>query len=213
MATTTAPLLSFGASGQIAKTQVYSTWRGIPYVRRLVIPANPKSAAQQKTRSVFSYMSLTWKSAATLAQAPWTAFCTGQAFYNRNAFIGQNTKALRAGTTMTGLIGSPGAKGGIPPTLISAVGAAGAATVTFTNPTPPPGWAITANVALAMLQGDPHVMSTAKPVVAAGTTPFSTVTLSGLTAGVYVISAWLVWSKPDGTAAYSPSINTTATAT
>ena len=212
MATTTAPLLSFGASGQVAKTQVYSTWRGIPYVRRHVIPANPNSASQQKTRSIFTFLSNLWKSMSADAQNPWTAYCTGQAFYNRNAFIGQNTKALRAGTTLAAFIGSPGAKGGIPPASVGAVGASGGGTVTFVNASPPAGWTITANVAMAMAAGDPHTIVTPKATVAKGTTPFTSAVFTGLTAGAYEVACWLVWTKSDGTVAYSPSLNTTFTA-
>lgn len=46
MAKTTAPLFSFSASGQLAKSIVYFGWKGIDVVRSYVIPANPKSTAQ-----------------------------------------------------------------------------------------------------------------------------------------------------------------------
>lgn len=46
MAKLSAPLFSFGASGQIAKALVYFSWKGLNVVRQHVIPANPKSTAQ-----------------------------------------------------------------------------------------------------------------------------------------------------------------------
>lgn len=46
MAKLKAPLLSFGASGAIAKSLVYFPWKGLDVVREYVVPANPKSDAQ-----------------------------------------------------------------------------------------------------------------------------------------------------------------------
>ncbi|MBA7535642.1 hypothetical protein ES705_27900 [subsurface metagenome] len=50
MAKLKAPLLSFGASGQIAKTLVYLPWKGLNCVRSYVIPANPKTTGQVTQR-------------------------------------------------------------------------------------------------------------------------------------------------------------------
>ncbi len=50
MAKLKAPLLSLGASGQIAKTLVYFPWKGINAVREYVIPSNPKTASQVTQR-------------------------------------------------------------------------------------------------------------------------------------------------------------------
>lgn len=54
MAKLVAPLFSFSARGQLAKTLVYSGWKGIDDVRSYVIPANPQSADQQAQRSYFT---------------------------------------------------------------------------------------------------------------------------------------------------------------
>lgn len=54
MAKVTGPLFSISASGQIAKTLVYMNWKGIDDVRKYVIPANPRTAAQQTQRGYFS---------------------------------------------------------------------------------------------------------------------------------------------------------------
>lgn len=50
MAKLKAPLLSFGASGQIAKSLVYFAWKGLNVVRQHVVPANPNTASQQTQR-------------------------------------------------------------------------------------------------------------------------------------------------------------------
>jgi hypothetical protein len=210
MSKTTAPLLSFGAGGAIAKTQVYSSWRGVSYVRKYVVPANPKSVNQEKTRTVFAYLSNVWKNSSSILQAPWTLFSQGQPFYNRNAFIGQNTKALRPGTTMAAFIGSPGAKGGVAPVAITATGAAGKITVAFTLPAIPTGWAIAAGQAVAIPSGDPHSTTDYQTFAAQNLTTPYTVEIDSLSAGNYEVSAWLEWTKPDGSQAFSASVNATA---
>lgn len=51
MAKLKAPLLSFGASGAIAKTVVFFPWKGINAARQYVVPANPKSDDQEIQRA------------------------------------------------------------------------------------------------------------------------------------------------------------------
>jgi len=50
MAKLKAPLLSFGASGAIAKAIVYFGWKGLNVAREYVIPANPRTAGQTTQR-------------------------------------------------------------------------------------------------------------------------------------------------------------------
>jgi len=45
-----APLLSLGASGQLAKTLVFFGWKGLNVAREYVVPANPKTASQVTQR-------------------------------------------------------------------------------------------------------------------------------------------------------------------
>lgn len=79
MARLTAPLLSLGASGSIAKSLVYSTWKGIPYARVHVIPANPKSVGQQEVRGVFATLTEMWKRMPQLARDPFVYAVRGLA--------------------------------------------------------------------------------------------------------------------------------------
>ena len=213
MAKTTAALLSFAGSGQIAKTQVYSSWRGIPYARRYTVPANPNTTGQQSTRSAFSDFSNIWKNASSLLQAPWTLFATGQPFYNRNAFIGQNVKAVRAALNLNAIVWSPGAKGGVAPSAIVPAGAHAAVTVTFTNPTPPTGWVIAAAIAYAIKDGAPGSLADFLTYSAEDTVTFNAPVLALPAAGDYQIGGVLKWTKPDTTTAYSPSLNVQFTAT
>lgn len=67
MAKTQAPFLSLGAKGQLAKTIVASTWKGIKTMRQYVVPANPRTTAQVAHRTLFSEVVALWKSFVTAA--------------------------------------------------------------------------------------------------------------------------------------------------
>lgn len=60
MARATGPLMSLAASGSVAKTLTFAHWKGRPYVRQLVTPANPKSTNQYYTRSMMAFLSKAW---------------------------------------------------------------------------------------------------------------------------------------------------------
>jgi len=214
MSKVTAPLLSFGASGSIAKTQVYSKWKGRAYVRRHVIPANPNSAEQQLTRNSFTWLSQLWKNSPALVTAPWDLFAQGQVLTGRNAWIGKNIEVLRTLSVNDDMIFSPGAKGGPAPTSVTAAAGVTLINVTIVPPTPPTGWTITQCVAAAIRQQDPQ--SGLLYTVAAAfdaTDPFVP-SITGLVTGqVYVVGGWVEYAKPDGSVAYSPSLNDTATPT
>ncbi|MBA7567642.1 hypothetical protein ES708_09357 [subsurface metagenome] len=54
MAKLKAPLMSFGASGAIAKAIVYFPWKGLNVAREYVIPSNPKTTLQTTQRGYLS---------------------------------------------------------------------------------------------------------------------------------------------------------------
>lgn len=214
MPSTTAPLLSFDARGQIGKTMVYSSWKGKPYVRRYVTPANPQSVEQTITRNAFSFIQATFKLAPPLFTAPWEAYIKGKPLTSRNAFTKFNLPVLRGEADMNNFIGSPGALGGLAPTAIVATNGVGTSNVTLTAPaTVPTGWTIQGGVAAAIKDQDPD-SGTLFTIVAAEdlVTPY-VVVLPGLTAGLYRVVGWFRWTRDDGLTAYSPSISTTCTPT
>lgn len=215
MAKTTAPLLSFGASGAIAKTQVYSKWRGIDYARRYVVPANPNTVGQQSTRDTFKLLSAMWVGAGPLLRAPWALFATGQPFTDRNAFMGRNIEVLRGEADMQNFIGSPGAKGGLPPSSIAAAAGVGQITVTFTNPAAPTGWTLVAAQAACFVDQDPETPWAGTLTEAEDTAaPMDTVVLDGgLPTSLHVVVGWLQWTKANGDTAYGASLIDTATPT
>lgn len=212
MSKVTAPLLSFGASGAIAKTQVYATWRGIPYVRRYVIPANPRSVGQLLTRDIFANLELRWKQSGPLVREPWDRFAVGQKFVGRNAYIGKNITALRPESDMLAYIGSPGAKGGLPPTSMVVTGVAGGGLeVVIVPPTPPLGWTLEAAIASTLVDQAPD--AAVADVIEEGedlVTPYQ-VDFTGLPLVLHQVSAWLRWTKPDNSVAFGPSINDSGT--
>ena len=62
MARTKGPLFSLDASGSIAKTIVYSKWKGRNYVRRHTIPYNPQTALQINVRKAMTLLVAFWQS-------------------------------------------------------------------------------------------------------------------------------------------------------
>jgi len=214
MAKPTGALLAFDARGQIGKTLVYASWRGRGYARRYVIPANPRSAEQTLTRTAFSWLTQVWKMGPAIFQGPWTLYATGQVFTDRNALNAKNVSTLRSATDLSGMVMTPGAKGGVALTNATFTAGNDLITVAGTTPTPPTGWTVTAVQACCIRDQDPNtgVLYT----ITAGedtSSPYS-FDLTGLTGGVlYYCAAWIKWLKPDGTVAYGPQFSGSATPT
>jgi len=214
MAKVTGPLLSLGAAGTIAGTQTYAKWKGRPYVRQRVTPANPNTTAQQTERGSFAWLQQVWKLSDTLMQEPWNLYATGQVMTGRNAWTKINQKAFFGETDNDAMLFSPGAKGGLPVANAAATPGSNQLSIAITAPTLPAGWTIVQGVAAAMRQQDPH--AGALYTVTAGFDATSTyaVVLTGLTPSeVYVWGAWFEYEKPDGSAAYSAAFMGTATPT
>jgi len=214
MAKPTAPLLSFGASGQIGKTMVYGSWRGRPYVRRHVIPSNPQSAEQTTTRSAFSFLQSVYKFAPSLVTDVWTAYARGKAMTPRNAFTKGSLGLIRPETDLDLLVISGGAGGGPPPTAVVATPGADSISCAISVPaTVPEGWTIYSAVAAAIPDQNPQTGVLFPITAGEDLTAAYVVVLSGLDEVLHQVRAWLKWTKPDGTFAYSPEVSDTATPT
>lgn len=207
MPKTVAPLLSWGASGQIAKTQVYSTWKGRPYVRRYVVPANPNSAGQQQTRGVFRYLSKLWAFLPAGALGAWQLYADNSRFTARNGWLKKNVGPLRTETELDLIQLSPAAGSGIIAAAMVATPGALQITVDLTAPPMPTGWTITQAWALAVQNVDPQTSG----IYAAfsgfdAAAPYSIV-LGGLAAATeYVVGGWFEYTKPDGGKAYGQAL-------
>jgi len=211
MAKSQSPLFGIDASGAIGDTVVYGKWKGIKYARRYVVPANPRTVEQMKTRNVFSFLNQVWADAPALFREPWGAYASGRPLTDRNAFIQFNIPALREASDLSGFITSPGANGGF--RLASLTATPGAASITAEAGVAalPSGWSVDQVVFVLLLDQDPHEdFSRVIQVQADTASPYS-VTFSGLSAGTYRVSAYARYMRPDGKKAYSPSLITSAT--
>lgn len=210
MAKTTAPALSFSARGAIAKTMVFSKWRGVPYVRQHVIPSNPRTTKQQSVRKSFALLREIFKLAPPALIAPWNAFAVGRPFTGMNKFVGENQRVLNGQTTLDNIIASPGAKGGLPPSSIALTSpVAGHIHVVAALPDLPDGWTASGAYGVAFQQQAPDGyfvggLNMGQETVA----PFSTFDITGLTTGEdYVVAVYLTQTRPDGSTAYSVSVS------
>lgn len=214
MAKTTGPLLSFGATGQVGKTVVFGKWKGVGYVRTHVNPANPQTAEQSLTRNAFGFMQSVYKFAPVLMTDVWDKYVQGKPMTARNAFTKASLAVLRPAANLNGIVLSGGALGGPPPTAVVGTPGAGQVSCAIAVPaTVPVGWSLVGAIAAAIRDQNPHSgvlfnVTAGEDLVA----PY-VVVLTGLGVGLQQIRAWLKWTRPDGTTAYSPEVSTTATTT
>lgn len=214
MSKVTAPLLSFTAAGQIAKTQVYASWKGRPYVRRYVIPSNPQSAEQTLTRDTFAFLNNVWRYMPAGALDAWQAYATNNRFTPANGFIKQNLAALRSESTLDNIILSPSANGGLPAASMTLTPGNDQITVDLVAPTLPSGWTIESAHALAIRQQDPQSGTFYPMTYGADTTSTYQIILTGLTDAVeYVVGGWFSYTVSPTKTAYGISLIDTATTT
>lgn len=214
MAKVTAPLFGFSATGTIAKSVTFGSWKGVPYARQRVTPANPRSQGQTATRSVFSAMSLAWKSVPGVVASVFADAVQGKPETSRNRFIGSNVSALREQTDLSALILSPGTRSA--PGIGALVGVAGSLAgeidLTYGVPTLPTGWTLDKAHIIAI--PDALASDIAEWSFTAFTDEPATgsITLDGLTASTaYAVCAFLEVTRPDGRIAYSASRTIIAT--
>jgi len=209
MAKITAPLLSFGARGQIGKAQVYATWRGISYARQHVIPANPRTQEQQLTRSIFTTLSSMWAAAPPEMHTAWNVQAMGRPYTGRNNFMGTNTRALRTAEDFADFTASPGALSGISPASITVTKnlVDNELDVTVSVPSPPPGWSALKVHAVAFYDSSPPANWSGPILYAEGPADPGTLTFTGLDLDKpIVVSAWITWQRPDTRTAYGRSL-------
>lgn len=207
MSRVTAPLLSFGAAGQIAKTQVYASWKGRPYVRRYVVPANPQSAAQTETRNTFSWLNNVYRYLPAGALDAWDAYALNNRFTARNGWIKQNLSTLRSQADLTGIILSPSANGGLPAASMVLTPGNDQITVELTAPSLPSGWTIIAAHALAIREQDPQSGQLYATTYGTDLTDPYSIVLSGLAdAAEYVVGGWFTYQVTSTKIGYGVSL-------
>lgn len=215
MATVTAPLLSFGASGQIAKSMVFGSWKGVPYSRRYVVPSNPRSADQTLTRNSFKFLNDVYKIAPTNFRSTWQRFAVGKPLTDRNAFIKSNNSMLREASDLDGMWFSPGSFGGLPVDITVTPGD-DQLVVAAVAPDPlPPGWSVVRFVAAALLNQDPQAPTNFEITEGTDATAAYSVTLALGSALEYAVAGWFVYQRSAVLTdlAYGPAVAELATTT
>jgi hypothetical protein len=106
MAKITAPFLSLGASGSIAKTLVAGTWKGIKTMRSYAVPTNPRSAAQVAQRETLAMVLAMWQTTVRSESNILAWNRAAQALGNKqsgvNAFVSNLVKAWNASEGASG---------------------------------------------------------------------------------------------------------------
>lgn len=208
MSRVTAPLLSFSASGQIGKTQVYAKWKGLPYVRQYVIPAQPPSAERDKTQNTFKFLQGVYQVSPQEFRAPWETSASGRPLTGRNLWTKRNLALLREEVDLDLLIMSPGAKGGLPATFVITSPSTDIVATPVVPDTLPPGWTIVDSIAVAIKAQNPQSGTDYDMVVSgAATGPDWVATIDDPGAGNWLVGAWLVYQRSTSLVdlAYGPS--------
>jgi hypothetical protein len=89
------PAFSLGASGKLGGALVFSKWKGIPYARVLVTPANPKSGPQVGVRSMFKFLAQQWVNLTGAEQDDWLERAAQLGASAFNAYMSYNQERWR----------------------------------------------------------------------------------------------------------------------
>lgn len=200
------PLMGMEAAGAIGDSLVMAKWKGVQYARKYVIPANPRTTEQTKTRDVFTFLNQVFMGAPPVFREPWQAYVKGQALTDRNAFIKFNIPLLREEVDISTLLVSPGVLGGYAIASFAAEGGTGQVTSSVEVPALPGGWSVSRVVFFLFKDQDPHEDFSGFWAYATKESPPYTYTFTGLESGDYVAAAYVRYMRPDGKYAYSPGV-------
>lgn len=135
-----APMLSLDASGTIANSMTFAKWKGRPYVRTRVIPANPRTEKQTAIRAIMAFLARQWASLTASEQSTWSDKAKQTNVSPFNAFAGTNAfdwrNALYPSKTY------PAARSSTAPSAptVTAQGGQRQATLTITKGANQPTW-------------------------------------------------------------------------
>lgn len=190
MVKVTAPALSLSASGKLAGSMVFASWKGRPYVRELVIPANPQSGPQTGVRAMMKFLSQQWASLTAEQKADWDTRASATTISPFNAYVAYNMSRWRRFLGPSKLDPATEASTGL---TISAITATGAIRQCTVNLTPSGATAIWGYAIFRSPTGTfTGVFSNCVAVVAAnGATPVDYVD-TPLAAGTYYYSAKVI---------------------
>lgn len=203
MAKLTAPLFSLTASGTIANAITFSRWKGIPYARTRVVPANPNTTKQQEIRGVFHTLSEMWKRMPIEARLPFIHAVRGQPLTPRNKHVQVNAAALQNDANCDDLVMSIAGGNAIVPINATADDAAnGHVRCVCEAPAAPPGYTISYMSGVAMLDGDPSPMIVLPSYALDDPTPPYAWQIPCLVDGDYQAAIFAVWLRDSDAMAF-----------
>lgn len=177
------PMMSFAASGTLADTAVFSSWKGRPYVRNRVVPANPKTDAQTGMRASMSFLSKVWSGLGATPQGTWTAPANTDQISPFNAFVKANQARWRNYQFPQQAYGAT--EGGTSPTLATMTAQVVGRQVTLTVPVTSQanGWTISFHVSTT--NGFTDNYNNCKAITECPSSGSASVTLGPLEPGTY----------------------------
>jgi len=99
MALVTGPLMSVDASGKFGGSMVFSKWKGRNYVRKLVIPQNPRDPEQVGVRSMMKFLAPLWSGLPAGTKDDYDDLALAKQISAFNAYIGENLSRWQIGKT------------------------------------------------------------------------------------------------------------------
>lgn len=78
--------MSVDASGKFGKSMVFAKWKGRNYVRQLVTPSNPRTAAQTGIRACLAFLGAAWAAITANDKASWDALAEADGISPFNAY-------------------------------------------------------------------------------------------------------------------------------
>jgi hypothetical protein len=135
-----APMLSLEASGTIANSMTFSKWKGRPYVRTRVTPANPRTPKQIGIRAVMAFLARQWANLTEAEQSSWEEKAKQTNVSPFNAFAGTNAFEWRNGHYPSKKY--PAARSSTPPSAptVSVTGGQRQVTISITTASTKPSW-------------------------------------------------------------------------
>lgn len=215
MAKVKLPMLAFGASGQIGKSLVFGSWKGVRYGREYVTPSNPRTTAQTGNRTLFGMAAKFWRRLPVQVQAIWEIWAQGRPITGGNGFNQAWMETLAGQTELTNLRLVPTVRSAPPVVSMTALTGTGTGqiNVTWVAPDLPPGFARTGYEIVAWRQQSPLVLPASAPVRVSAAGNATAATITGLTAAQsHVVWVAPVFTDNGGRQAVGQSLSATAVA-
>jgi hypothetical protein len=124
--------MSQSASGQFGGAMVFSDWKGRAYVRKLVMPSNPKTAAQTGVRAMMAFLAAAWKTITGASQGTFDAAAAAATISPFNAFVKANLKRWQNNLGPAQTAAAPATSTPLTLTAVAPVGGKGNIALSYT---------------------------------------------------------------------------------